>query len=139
MTDADIQRTLFDAFRTLNDYSGIEFITDSNVAYPNRAFRPPKDGRWFALSFMADAPTAASVGEYSRNRWSGVFQIDIYTPQDSGEDEAETKYGWLARLFARGSEFGDAVVTGVYRALAESEENRYRTAVRVEWTADIDK
>jgi len=57
MTDTYIEQTLIDAFLTLNEYSGIPYITRDpqgrllNVALSNTDFKPPQDNRFFILSF----------------------------------------------------------------------------------------
>jgi hypothetical protein len=68
MTDTYIEKTLIDAFLTLNEFSGIPYITkDSqgtpqNVSLPNTPFKPPQDNRFFVLSFIPNEPEPAGMG-----------------------------------------------------------------------------
>lgn len=144
MTEFDIQRALFAHFVTLNERSGTEFLhTDgegrlTNVHFPNVPFTPPDSKRWFALSLTSSRPSDVAVMDGTQSRIDGVLYIDIITPQDAGEDECETKYRWIARLF-NGKEIGDVDITRVYVSTRGNEADHYRLQAAVEWTADIDK
>lgn len=139
MTEIDLEKQLINRFKTLNEASGKEFITENNVSYPNRKFTVPQNKRWFEVYFISNPPTVASITENAQNRYTGIFQIDICTPLDSGEREANNKYKAIAKLFSRDSYFSDISVVKCYRARQIAEVDHYRTTVRVEWTADIDK
>lgn len=138
MTEFDLRRKLEEKFLTLNDVSGIKYLTDSNVNYNrNSAFVIPSNRRWFSLNFIADEPDDIGIGNNEQERITGIFQIDICVPIDKGEDEAEAKFKWIKRIFPKGSEIDEITVNKVYRATSETEENYYKVVVRVEWTADI--
>lgn len=136
MTELDIQKTLFDAFNTLNEFSGIEFIKD-NVAYLNKPFTVPYSKRWFELNIISDRPETTALMNGAPERWNGFLQVDICTPLNKGEDEAGTKYEWLSRLFSRGKMFGPVIIKSCYIAHRESESDHYRMVVRIEFTADL--
>ena len=138
MTEVDIQKALIDRFKTLNKFSGIKFITENNVHYPNEPFNENVPN-WFDINFLNDVPFSASVGINSQNRYNGILQIDIYTPLDMGEDEPNNKYKWLSKLFSKGLYFDNITIMKTYRARVQRDNARYRTTVRIEWTADIDK
>ena len=141
MTETAIKEALFKRFETLNSFSNISFITENNanIAYPNKDFTPPADNRWFALDFLPDEPEQIALGCPQLTGWTGLLQIAIYTPLNRGEEEADTKYEWIAQLFAPGTEFGGVMINKVYSPDTEPEENVYRKVVRVEWNADIDQ
>lgn len=138
MTVFGLQRKFENHFMTLNDFSGIKFLTDSNVNFNRNApFVIPDDRRWFSLSLMADEPDDIGIGNNEQERITGIFQIDICVPLDKGEDEAETKYRWIRKLFPKGSELDEITVNKVYRATSGTEDNYYKSVVRIEWTADV--
>jgi hypothetical protein len=145
MTDSYIEKTLIDAFLTLNDFSGITYIKkDSsgkplNVSLPNIPFTEPDDKRYFAVSFMANEPDPAGLGTEAENFWVGILQIDIMVPLGAGMEETTAKYDWINRLFQRGKSFGDVMILRTYRAAHGAELAYYRTAVRVEFTATLPK
>jgi hypothetical protein len=143
MTESCVQKILTDAFLTLNTSSGKPYIkfTDEkpvNVAFPNIPFIPPANNQFFVLSFLPGEPEPAGLGTYAENRWSGIFQIDIYSPAGKGEDEVNAKYEALSKLFERGKCFNKIALQKIYCPLRESKENTYRAVVRVEWTADLE-
>lgn len=144
MTEFDIQTSLFNHFKTLNTFSGIEFLKQDssgkylNAHFPNIEFNEPDDKRYFELTFRSDEPEQVSIMDESQNRYAGILYIDIITPQDVGEDECETKYRWIAKLF-NDAEINDVLITNVYISDKKNEADHYRLLVAVEWTADIDK
>jgi len=145
MTDIYIEKTLTDAFLTLNEFSNIKFITKDNkgnplnVMFPNVLFKEPDDKRYFALSFLANEPEPAGLGTAADNRWDGIFQIDIMVPLNAGSAETEAKYDWISKLFQRGKSFGNVTVLRTYRAAHGADVTFYRTVVRVEFTASLPK
>lgn len=146
MTEFDIQNILFEHFKTLNDLSSIEYLklkTDGsgeyeNVHFPNIEFSVPDDKRWFDLTFRNNEPVDAFIGKDSQSRFTGVLYIDIYTPKDVGEDEAKTKYRWIAKLF-NDAELDYVDIMKVYVSTSGNDADSYRLQVAIEWEADIDK
>jgi hypothetical protein len=132
---------------TLNQSSGkpyIKYDSDGkpiNVVVPNIPFSPDSSKSFFVLSFLPGEPDPAGMGTYAENRWSGVFQIDIYSPIGKGEDEVNAKYEALARLFERGKTFDEVIIQKVYCPLRETDDEAgvYRAVVRIEWTCDLPK
>jgi hypothetical protein len=145
MTDTYIEKTMTDAFLTLNDFSGIPYIKfdgngkPQNVAIENIPFNPPANGRWFALSFLPAEPVPAGLGENAMEIYRAVFQIDIFTPLGVGQAESNEKYEWLHKLFSRGKTFGDVTVLKCYRAMQEAETSFFRTVLRCNVTSTLPK
>lgn len=126
-------------FKGIDDELGINIITDSNVAEPNKQFKSPSNGRWFELSFMPSQPAPVGIGENTQERVVVVMQIDICTPLNVGTDEADDKVALITNYFKRGTVIGDAEVESVYLANEMADANCYRAIVRVNLTADIDR
>jgi hypothetical protein len=152
MTDAYIEKTLIDAFLSINSfmtdngYTGVPYITmkngkPANVSLPNNPFSEPEDKRFFVLDFLSGSPEAAGLGTNAENRWYGVLQIDIITPLGEGTKEAESKYEWICKLFSRGKMFGEVTVNKTYRATqgAVPDMPFYRFVVRVECESTLPK
>ena len=145
MTDTYIEQTLIDAFLTLNEFSGVPYIKKDgagnplNVSLPNVSFNPPADNRYFVLSFLANEPEPAGLGENAENRWSGILQIDIMVSLGTGMDEMSAKYQHIVNLFQRGKSFGSIMIKRAYRAMHGAEMAFYRTVIRVEFTASLPK
>ena len=148
MTEFDIQKQMFDHFVTLNDFSGISFLKiDSekegykkytNVHFPNVPFTVPQDKRWFDLSVQIGEPEDAFIMEDSPYSFAGTFKIDIYTPQDCGEEECMNKYRWIAKLFNDVS-LDDVDIMKVYISTKGNDADCYRLQVTINWTAVINK
>ena len=144
MTEFDIQKKLFEHFLTLNTFSNIEYLkTDAsgkytNVHFPNVPFTAPSNKRWFDLTFINAEPVDASLMEGSQYRFAGVLKVDIYTPTDSKEDEAEMKYRWIAKLF-NSANLDYIDIMRVYISTKGNDADCYRLQVTIDWEADIDK
>lgn len=148
MTEFDIQKKLFDTFCTLNKFSQLPFLEIdetkegyekyTNIHFPNVPFEVPGDKRWFDLTFRNNEPEDAAIMEGAQARFAGVFYIDIIVPQDVAEDEAETKYRWIAKLF-NGVDIDIVDIIKVYISTKGNEADHYRLQVAIEWTADINK
>lgn len=138
-----LRDVLFNAFKTLNTFSGIEFIEEAtadscgNVSYPNKPFDKP-EGTWFELDVLTDEPESVGLFKESQNRWTGFLQITLHVPLDAGTDQADNVYYWLNKLFAKGSEFAEVSINGIYKASEQYEADNYKTVFRVEFDADID-
>ncbi len=145
MTDIHIEKTLINTFLTLNEFSGIEYIKEDangkplNVSLPNQPFTEPDGRRFFVLSFLSNEPEPAGLGTEAANRWDGIFQIDIMIPLGAGQEESDIKYEWLYKLFSRGKMLDDVMIRRCYRAASGAESAYYRTVVRVEFTATLQK
>ncbi len=145
MTEFDIQNTLFGIFKKLNEFSGIQYLkTDddgnlTNVHFPNAPFSVPDSKRYFDLTFRSNEPEQSVILDGSQIRLYGVLYIDIVTPLDSGEDEAESKYRWIARLFNANEYTDDVAIMKVYISTKDSHDDSYRLQCAVEWEADIDR
>lgn len=151
MTEFDIQDSLFERFKTLDDfaaengYDGDKFFEKNekgeyiNVHFPNEPFKIPEDKRWFDINCISNEPEAAALMGEAQNRYTGVLYIDINAPQDCGEAEARNKYEWIARLFTRDLYFDSVAVMKCYVATKGNDADHYRLQCAVEWTADIDK
>ena len=138
MTEFDIQRTLFEQFLTLNDFSQINYLTEENVHLPNKPFSVPNDKRWFDLTLRTNDPIDAFIMEGQQARFTGVLYIDIYSPQDVEENEVETKYKWIAKLF-NSANLDYIDIMKVYISTKGNDADCYRLQVAIEWEADIDK
>ena len=147
MTEFDVQKRLFEEFRKLNDFSGAEFITETNVAYPNKDFDKPEDNRYFILSMANEEPYPVSEGYEPQLEVDGFFQIDIVTPIGAGEEEPQSKFEWLSKLFRMGKDLdidgtegkkGFIDIKGCSRTQMGAGEGQYRTVMRITFTAFIE-
>ena len=150
MTEFDIQKELFDvflsldSFATTNGYTGEPYIeTDSednvlNVHFPNKPFEYPEGKKWFDLTFINNEPVDAALMGGAQARYTGVLYIDIFTPNDVGEDECAAIYSWLAMLY-HDVNIDDVDIMQVYISTKGNEADHYRLQVAVVWEADIDK
>lgn len=140
MTEDDIRIALVDHFKKLNEVSGAEFITDSNVyvSNENKAFSIPEDERWFEIAVMFGEGTRNSLGAGTGVNYSGTMQIEICIPKDCGVEEAEDKSKYIHELFALGTNIDDIVeINGITVDAEMATELCFKKIIRVMWTSDI--
>jgi hypothetical protein len=142
MNDSYIEQKLIDAFLSLNEFSGVEYIRRNgnkllNVDLPNVPFALPSDRRFYSLSFLPNEPEPSGLGTKAENTWTGFFQIDVMVPIGAGMAESNAKYDWIRRLFARGKTFDGVTILRTYRAMEGPETDFYRTIIRVEFRASL--
>jgi len=142
LNDTYIEQVMTDHFLTLNEFSGIPYITKDaqgrilNVVLPNQPETQTnlKD-RFFALHFLGNEPEMAGLGTGAFNEWTGIFQIDIIVPLGSAQNESIAKVNAISKLFSRGKMINDVMCIKCYRATEGAEEIYYRTVMRVEYRA----
>lgn len=143
MKDIDIRKALINRFLTLNDFSGIEFISfdtenkPTNVALPNVNFTVPNDKRYFVVNVLFDEPEQIGVMDFEQQRYTGFMQIDICIPKNTGEDEADNKFTHISKLFLEGTSFDGVDIDKVYKANTSEEGGIFRTIVRIDFTSDV--
>lgn len=146
VNESYLQQVMFSAFNRLNAVSGIEYLTEmdesgryvGNVAYPNETFDPPESNFWFELNLIVGEPESIGLFKESQNRWTGILQIDLHTPLDTGTAQIDAVYYWLNEMFKKGSEYAECSINGITKTPIGAEENNYKTVFRVEFDADID-
>jgi hypothetical protein len=79
------------------------------------------------------------MGVDAGDRYTGIFQIDVYVPLGKGEEEANAKYNALAKLFSRGKYFDEVLIMRTYRAMSEPEIDAFRVVIRVEFRAVLER
>lgn len=138
--DIYVKESLINHFLKLNTFSQVGFIetNNKNVAFPNKSFTIPTDSLFFVLHFLDDEPESVGLYNKEQERYTGFLQIDICTPLNVGEDEADDVYSFICGLFSNGSVIDDDVtVNKVCRVQSVAEKNYYKSVVRVYFTADV--
>lgn len=136
--DIYVKQSLINRFLELNEFSQVNFITEENVCLPNKSFKQPTDTLFFVLHFLDDEPEEVGLYNKEQERYTGFLQIDICTPLNVGEDEADDVYSFICGLFDVGSVINeDTTVNKVCRVQTVAEKDYYKSVVRVYFTADV--
>lgn len=135
--ETEVKKNLIDHFLTLNEFSGVDFLTSDNVSLANKPFKPTAGETWFQVNCVVGEPELIGNFNTNQERYIGFLQIDINTPINVGEDESEDIYLNICKLFSVGTIIGDAQIKKVYSPLATVDEDYFRKIVRINFVADI--
>lgn len=80
----------------------IAFARDRSlpIAFTNKAFSAPGDGRYLRESFIPNTVTRRFLGSAEPQRHQGIYQIDVMWPQGDGETVAREIAGAVSDHFA---------------------------------------
>ena len=109
------------------------------VAFPNEAFTRPEDGYWYELHMIPSVPEQIELGTTGRSRWTGIMQINICVPKDSGTRAINARFNAIAALFRSGLYIHGVRVVRTYRSSALDDGDSTVVPVSVEWWADLDR
>jgi hypothetical protein len=123
-------------------------ISSSLIKYENldpagKAFVPPSKGLWYRAWFMPGEPSPAGIGADARNRFVGIFQVDVLADVGKGTKATDDEAERLRKIFARGTSLEKS---GVYVNIKNSWVDRttqnetayYKQIVKVMWWADVE-
>lgn len=109
------------------------------VAFPNESFERPDDGYWYEIYMIPAIPNQIELGTEARSRWTGIMQINICVPKDSGTRALNARYDAIASLFRSGLYLEGVRVVRTYRTSALDDGDYTVLPVSVEWWADLDR
>lgn len=110
----------------------------TNVLYPNKSFTRPDNCYWFELFFLANAPFQQELGRTGRNRWRGIFQINICSPKDAGTRAINNRFDRITKQFGRGYITNGLRITSIARDTPHSYDDYYVQPVSIYYEADLD-
>lgn len=130
-TLADGTRIVSEAYEDANG----ELVSD-NVRTQNKSFKRPDTGLWFEIFYMSARPYQQEFGTAGRNRWTGIVQININYPLDSGTYDVDLAYSAIASKFKRGDIFdGVKVLQTASRTSALPHDDYYSVPVTIQCQA----
>lgn len=109
------------------------------VALPNESFIRPEDGYWYEIYLIPAIPNQIELGSEARSRWTGIMQINICVPKDSGTKALNARYDAIASLFRSGLYIEGVRIVRTYRTSALDDGDFTVLPVSVEWWADLDR
>lgn len=143
MTDTTVEEFLITQFETIGTPLLTSKITNgkttyTNVAYENKSFTRPSDNYWFELFFIPSRPYQQELGQSGRNRWQGVFQINICVPKNVGKTSINARFNSIVNAFPRGYITDGIRITSAGRTSARTADDYCFQPVSVYWEADLD-
>lgn len=72
------------------------------VSWPNVAFTPPAEG-YLRATHVPNTVNQVTLGDLGKNRHIGLFQIDVFWPQNAGDIAPMERAGAVAAHFKRGT------------------------------------
>lgn len=120
------------------DKNNEPLVFKKNIQLQNQMLE--RDGLeiWFETYYIPVFSTQKELGTYGRNRWTGIFQIDICVPKDSGTYDVLDIYDRIARHFRHGYIFNGIRVSKTERSSARMFDDFYSMPVSIYLTADLE-
>lgn len=113
-------------------YRSGAFFTDALTAYPNATFTKPTASTAWASVFVIPA-TTAPLSIRDSDEMSGVFQIDLNYPINSGAGGAQAKADAIRSHFKRGTVLSGVELGTVSVATLGPVDGWYRVAMSINY------
>ncbi|MDB9741459.1 DUF4128 domain-containing protein [Akkermansiaceae bacterium] len=128
---------------TINTITGLPTALESTVKFENRIFETSNKPVWFSIYYRPNTPISRTIGAHGIDAITGFIQIDINTPENTGES-VHIEWEKKARLyFFPGRSFiydgHKILVTACGMSQGRHVDNYYRKSVTVSFTADLNR
>ena len=91
-------RDFTDALNTQLQTAGIT----QQIAWPNRVFVPKKGVSYLQVQCAGRARAPLGFGADGVQQWTGLYQVSVYVPRDSGDREQDAIASKVLAAFPRG-------------------------------------
>jgi hypothetical protein len=109
------------------------------IAWPNRSFTPPSDGKYLRVSDLPLPTRGMSLTNDGTNEYSGLLQVDVMWPLNDGEQPATEAAGAVIAHFKRGTRMDNGGIridcVTAYRSPALRDDPRWQVPVTVSYRA----
>jgi hypothetical protein len=133
MSIATVQKALVGHLKTLPNLPPLQEENMRNTSRSGEKFT--------RVTLLPAATRQLSVGVNGRDQLSGLLQVDIFTPMDTGIDYANELADAIIAHFPRGLSFTDTITTThiqrAWRQVGGRVETFYQIPVVVQWSAII--
>ncbi len=75
------------------------FTTSLPLGLPNTAIQPPDSFKYITMNHMPNRTQRVAIGSLDQHRFLGIMQINVWWPNDDGEDEPRALAGDIADWF----------------------------------------
>lgn len=142
MTDVDVEIFFIDKFKELGeplitppkkDSNGQEFYPNLNLE--NQAFKRPENLYWFNLWFVPSLPMDSVSLNANGKMWTGVFQMDICVPKNTGTKAAYNRFRAIQKHFKTGFIAPGIRVVSLGRGPLMDAEDYVQLPVSLVWQA----
>lgn len=85
----------------------LQGVIDANVGYPikwpNKSFETPANSPWVRATILSAGDDPVTLGSGGYNERTGLMQIDIFTPKNSGDLTATAATDTVKAIFKTGA------------------------------------
>lgn len=117
----------------------IASATGLPTAWPNAPFTVPNNAPWLRVTILNMDDVVLTLGSGGKNRISGILQIDVFVPRNSGDIKIYDTMDDLTAVFQSGAELdynGQVVrINSASDRAAQDESDWYRRIIDVDFYA----
>lgn len=95
-TETKIKRAL------ISHLMGLTLDPAMEIAFPNASFTQPAAG-YLRATFVPNTVNQVTLGDLGKNRFLGLFQVDVFWPENKGYVAPTERAGAIAAHFKRGT------------------------------------
>lgn len=119
----------------LDNHLSNSFGTELDIFTENKKVSAKASSTWLRTTLLPNESDISTLGPTGYNRYSGLFQIDIWQPSDIGKNF--TYADSIINIFTRSTVLSDANISlRIVKSWAErsiKEHSNYNTPVMVRW------
>lgn len=131
--NAQIEKVFSNALRTWSAVQVVDVAT--------KGYEPVSGSCYVAQSLIPSVPQTVFVGRTEKQRFTGIYQIDVYSSTENAEYDADQLIESLESTFKTGYPviYGSLIVqiTNVSVQPLGLEEGWYRAAISIYYTIDM--
>jgi len=91
--------------------ASITTVAQDHIVYINDAYTNEDNASFLDAHILPSRPFQANLGTYGQQKYEGIFQINIYTPADTGIKAVSTIMSELKSVYRRGATLQNAEIS----------------------------
>jgi len=117
-------------------------IPNDHIAYMNKVYTNSDNEPFIAVNTIGATTRQVSLGTYGKQKYEGLFQINVFVPVDSGLNTLQEIIGELKSIYGRGATLINTEISVkciiAYEGTASNDDEWYMLPFIVDYYAYVD-